>query len=70
MDKKGKRITTFAIAYLLVGIIFALYYAYYYHWTALSYFSPPFYSVILTWPIQIPGLIKDIQYYGLSGKPF
>lgn len=64
-----KGLSIFFILYFSLGIIFAFLYAIYYHWTPLSYFSPGFYNVVFTWPIQIPGFIKDIMYYGLSGKP-
>jgi hypothetical protein len=65
----SKRITTFIIAYLMLGLVFAICYALYYHWTPLAYFSPGFYAVIVTWPLQAFGLLKDIQYYGWAGKP-
>lgn len=63
-----KKIAIFAIIYFLIGIIFAISYALFYHWTALSFFSPGFYLVILSWPIQISGFVADFRYYGLTGK--
>jgi len=63
-----KKIVTALTIYFVLGLIFALGYAYFYHWTPLSVFSPPFYGVLLSWPFQLPGLIWDYQYYGLAGK--
>jgi len=66
--KLEKAATTIAILYFVVGIIFAISYALFYHWPALSFFSPGFYAVVLTWPFQLPGFFFDFQYYGLAGK--
>jgi hypothetical protein len=63
-----KRIATFGVAYFIIGIVFAIGFAMFYHWPPLSYFSPNFYSVVLTWPFQLPGLIWDFQSYGWAGK--
>lgn len=65
-----KRIATLAVIYFITGLIFAGFFAWFYHWSALSYFSPGFYAVVLTWPIQVPGFIYDFQYFGFAGKPF
>jgi hypothetical protein len=65
-----KKIGTFAVIYFIIGLAFAITFAWFYHWPALSYFSPGFYVVVLTWPIQIPGFIYDFQYFGFAGKPF
>lgn len=67
--KKDKLIGTLAIVYFLIGLVFATGFAIYYHWTLLSFFSPGFFAVVLSWPAQIPGLIFDLQTYGLAGKP-
>lgn len=63
-----KKLTIFAIIYFVIGIIFASLYALFYHWPPLSFFSPGFYVVALTWPIQLPGFISDFSYYGFTGK--
>jgi len=71
MKKRSKgRLATFFIIYLMVGLLFAVCFAVYYRWPPLGYFSPGFYAVILTWPLQLIGFVKDIFYYGLQGKPF
>lgn len=64
----SKKLSTFAIIYFVTGLIFAIIYALFYHWPGLSFFSPGFYAVVLTWPIQLPGFVLDLQYYGLAGK--
>jgi hypothetical protein len=64
-----KKLSILAIIYFLIGIVFAFYYAFYYHWSGLAYFSPGFYAVVFTWPYQALGFIKDITYYGALGKP-
>lgn len=71
MNRKSKEaiISSIAIGYFMIGLIFALFFAYYYHWPALGYFSPGFYSVIVSWPYQALGLVTDILRYGLAGKP-
>ncbi len=63
-----KKVTTVAVAYFIIGLFFAICYALFYHWGVLSLFSPGFYAVVLTWPIQLPGFIFDFQYYGFAGK--
>lgn len=63
-----KKITTIAVLYFVIGIIFAIIFALFYHWPTLSFFSPNFYLVVFTWPFQIFGLISDFQYYGFAGK--
>lgn len=63
-----KKITVIAIIYFIIGLIFASIYALFYHWPILSFFSPGFFVVALSWPIQLPGFIIDLNYYGLSGK--
>lgn len=67
--KKDKLITNLAIIYFLVGLIFATGFAIYYKWGILAFLSPGFYAVVATWPFQIPGLVYDLQTYGLAGKP-
>ena len=67
--KKEKLLTNIAIAYFIIGLIFAILFALYYKWEATSFFSFNFYSVVFTWPIQLIGFISDLSYYGLSGKP-
>ena len=66
---KEKLVSTIAIAYFMVGFVFAVGFAVYYHWPPLSFLSPGFYSVILTWPYQAIGFINDLTLYGLAGKP-
>lgn len=63
-----KKITIFAVIYFIIGLLFATTYAVFYHWPPLSFLSPGFYMVILTWPVQISGFIGDFQYYGFAGK--
>lgn len=63
-----KKVTIFAIVYFIIGLLFATGFAFFYHWPALSFFSPGYYAVVLTWPVQIPGFISDFQYYGWAGK--
>lgn len=65
----SKKLSYIAIVYFLAGVVFAFIYALYYHWPILSFFSPGFYMVILTWPFQVLGFLADIQQYGLTGKP-
>lgn len=66
---KERLISTIAIAYFMIGFVIALAFAIYYRWSFLSFLSPGFYSVILTWPIQSIGFINDLLIYGLAGKP-
>lgn len=67
--KKDKIIATAGIVYCMIGLIFATGFAVYYKWEGLSFLSPGFYVVVLSWPLQTPGLIKDLLAYGLAGKP-
>ena len=62
-------VSMIAIAYFMIGVIFSVGFAIYYHWPFLSFLSPGFYSVILTWPLQAIGFAKDLLAYGLAGKP-
>lgn len=64
-----KKLSIIAIVYFVIGLLFAVYYAIYYHWSALGYLSPGFYMVVFTWPYQAIGFVKDILYYGPLGKP-
>jgi len=64
-----KAVSIFFIIYFALGLIFAFAFALYYHWPPLSYFSPGFYMVIISWPYQAIGFAKDILYFGLAGKP-
>ncbi len=66
---KEKIVTNLAIGYVLFGLVFAILFALYYKWSALSFFSPGFFAVLFSWPIQAPGFIGDLLYYGLAGKP-
>jgi len=62
--KKEKLLTNFAIVYFILGLFFATIFAIYYKWEALSFLSPGFYAVVLTWPF-----LQDFLTYGLAGKP-
>ena len=66
---KEKLLSTIAIFYFMIGFIVAIAFAIYYRWSYLSFLSPGFYSVILTWPYQAIGFLKDLLNYGLAGKP-
>ena len=66
---KEKLLSTIAIFYFMVGFIFAIAFAIYYRWPVLSFLSPGFYSVILSWPYQMIGFFRDFWTYGLAGKP-
>lgn len=66
---KGKILSNIAVAYFMIGFVFAIAFALYYRWPFVSFLSPGFYSVILTWPYQAVGFAKDFWYYGLAGKP-
>ena len=66
---KEKIVTNIAIIYFMLGLIFATLFAIYYRWEVLSFLSPGFYAVVLSWPYQAIGLIRDLLYYGLTGKP-
>ncbi|MDO8618710.1 MAG: hypothetical protein Q7R49_02060 [Candidatus Daviesbacteria bacterium] len=67
--KKEKIITNIAIGYFLIGVVVAILFALYYKWTALSFFSPGFFAVVFSWPLQMPGFIGDFLSYGFAGKP-
>jgi len=68
--KSEDKISVFFTLYFMFGIVFALYFAWYYHWDFYGYFSPNFFAVVFTWPIQAIGFVKDLLYYGsLTGKP-
>lgn len=67
--KKEKILSTVAIFYFIFGFIFAAVFAIYYEWEFFSFLSPGFYSVILTWPYQMIGFLKDFLNYGFAGKP-
>lgn len=64
-----KKFSTYFIAYLILGLIFAIGFALFYRWSPLSYLSPGFYGVVLTWPYQAIGFTHDLMYYGLAGRP-
>lgn len=66
--KKSTILSNFAILYFTIGLVVAIFFALYYRWPLLSYLSPGFYSVILTWPFQLIGFIQDLLIYGLAGK--
>lgn len=66
---KEKIISTIAIFYFMIGFVVAILFALYYRWSPLSFLSPGFYSVILTWPLQIIGFVRDFLTYGFAGKP-
>lgn len=67
--KKSAWISTIGIIYFMAGFVFAIAFAIYYRWPILSFLSPGFYSVILTWPFQAMGFARDLLTYGLAGKP-
>ncbi len=67
--KKTAWLSTIGIIYFMFGFIFAIAFAIYYRWPFLSFLSPGFYSVILTWPFQAIGFTNDLLRYGLAGKP-
>lgn len=69
MKNLDKKIQLLLALYFVFGLIFAFLFAYFYHWSSFSYFSPGFYVVILTWPYQALGFIPDFLTYGLAGKP-
>lgn len=62
-------LTNLAIIYFILGLIFATLFAAYYRWEILSFLSPGFYTVVISWPYQAIGFLKDLQYFGLAGKP-
>lgn len=63
-----KHLNTATIVYFVIGIVFALLYMSFYHWGLLSIFSPGFYAVVFTWPLQISGFVVDLGQYGFAGK--
>lgn len=65
----SRKLSIVLIAYFLAGVVFAFIFALFYRWTPFAYFSPGFYMVILTWPLQINGLWQDFLTYGFAGKP-
>lgn len=65
MEKHFSKIIIF---YFIFGLVFAVIYTWFYHWPALSIFSPGFFMVAFTWPIQIFGFIGDFLTYGFAGK--
>ncbi len=67
--KKSSILSTIAIGYFMVGFVFAAFFALYYKWPFISFLSPGFYMVILTWPYQAIGFVNDLLIYGLAGKP-
>ncbi len=67
--KTSRIISNIAIGYFMIGFSVAIAFALYYKWPYLSFLSPGFYSVILTWPYQLIGFIGDLLNYGLAGKP-
>lgn len=69
MSRGSKLISSIAIAYFMIGLVFAIAFAAYYHWPVISFLSPAFYVVILTWPIQSGGFVLDLLRYGIAGKP-
>ncbi len=56
------------IIYITIGLLFAIIYAIFYHWSAFTLFSPGFYVVAFSWPFQLPAFFTDFQLYGLAGK--
>jgi len=67
--RRSKLFSNIAIGYFMMGFLFAVTFAIYYKWPPLSFLSPGFYSVILTWPYQLIGFVRDFLTYGLAGKP-
>ncbi len=67
--KKSSILSSLAIGYFMFGLVFAIAFALYYKWPFISFLSPGFYSVILTWPYQAIGFVNDLLNFGLSGKP-
>jgi len=67
--KKSSILSSIAIAYFIIGFVIAILFALYYHWPFISFLSPGFYSVILTWPYQAIGFAGDFWTYGFAGKP-
>lgn len=67
--KKSSILSTIAISYFMAGFIFAIGFALYYKWPFISFLSPGFYMVIISWPLQAIGFVNDLLTYGLAGKP-
>ncbi len=67
--KKSAILSTIAISYFMVGFVFTIVFAIYYKWPVISFLSPGFYSVIITWPFQATGFVNDLLIFGLAGKP-
>lgn len=67
--KKEKIVSALAVIYFMVGFAVAIVFVLYYRWSYLSFLSPGFYSVILSWPYQLIGFVRDFWTYGLAGKP-
>ncbi len=66
---KEKIISGAFVFYFIIGFVVAILFALYYRWSYLSFLSPGFYSVILTWPYQMIGFVRDLLTYGFAGKP-
>lgn len=64
-----KILTKLVMIYFAVGLIFAILFALYYRWEWFGYFSPGFFTVLISWPFQAWGFGKDLIYFGLAGKP-
>lgn len=69
LKNKEAFVSSIAIGYFMLGLLIAVSFAFYYRWPPLSFLSPGFYSVILTWPYQAIGFTKDLLTFGLAGKP-
>ena len=67
--KKSAILSSLAIGYFMVGFLFAIGFAIYYRWPFISFLSPGFYMVILSWPYQAIGFTADLLNFGLAGKP-
>ncbi len=72
-DRRRRRVekivSNIGVCYFVFGLVFAVYFAYYYHWEAFGYFSPNFFLVAFSWPYQAIGFIRDILQFGFGGKP-
>jgi len=66
---REKIITNIAIFYFIFGLFFSIAFAIYYKWPYLSFLSPGFMVVLISWPLQLPGFVGDLLVYGLAGKP-
>lgn len=67
--KKSSLLSTLGIIYFMIGLVFTISFAIYYHWPGLAFLSPGFFSVLFTWPYQAVGFTKDLMQFGLAGKP-